>query len=229
MEKILAEIENALERKGISAAAASRLAVGNAALIKNLNHPRGEKRLHPVEALHRLTEVLDLEFYIGPPRTVSSDSASPPGFMDAGVAFDSSAPLPDEARRTFLPIPYSSQAGPDQSTGPVAFSQKWFADNEVAPDDLRFVKLQDETMIPALPSGALLLIDESKVKPDDSSTYAVLNAGQIGAGRITKLTVDTVAFVPGNRDIKPSVHKIGGLLMPFRVLGRVIWSGHSWR
>jgi hypothetical protein len=65
MSDVLAEIEGALARKGLSAAKASELAVGNPSFIKNLRNGQGK---FSYDNLRRLAGVLGLECYFGPPR-----------------------------------------------------------------------------------------------------------------------------------------------------------------
>ena len=64
MHPLVAEINRALRARGWSARQASIEAVGSPELIRDMR--RG--RLPSVERLQALCEVLDLEFYIGPPR-----------------------------------------------------------------------------------------------------------------------------------------------------------------
>lgn len=178
--------------------------------------------------LEAICNALDLEFYIGPKRSeLSREPVSPPGFMDATTAFDPTKPLPTEAERTFLPIPYSSRAGGRRGVGPVAFSQAWLSETGHAPDNLRFIRLQDDTMAPVAPADTLVMIDEGSVKPVSDGVYAVSNNGKIGGGRVTQLTPDTVAFIALNPDRQPTVHKLGDHTQPFRILGRVVWQGHA--
>ena len=69
IDEILARIDEALARKGLSDAAASKLAAGNPALIKNLRLSRATKpedKRTNFHALRRIAEVLDLECYFGP-------------------------------------------------------------------------------------------------------------------------------------------------------------------
>ena len=61
---LLGRIESGLVEKGISPAAASRMAVGHPYLIYKFR--KGSKPKY--ETLKKLCDVLDLEFYIGPPR-----------------------------------------------------------------------------------------------------------------------------------------------------------------
>ena len=64
VEDILREIDAALERRGISARAASIRAQGAPEMIRDMR--RGH--IPSVERLRSLCEVLGLEFYVGPPR-----------------------------------------------------------------------------------------------------------------------------------------------------------------
>jgi len=69
----LALVERRLVEKGMKAAAASKLAVGNPYLIRNMQKAladpdRQGARMPSFEHLQRLCHVLDSEFYVGPPR-----------------------------------------------------------------------------------------------------------------------------------------------------------------
>ena len=64
MEKLLREVERAVRARGWSARQASIKAVGTPELIRSMR--RG--RVPSVERVEALCQVLDLEFYVGPPR-----------------------------------------------------------------------------------------------------------------------------------------------------------------
>ena len=64
MEELLREVERAVKARGWSARQASMKAVGTPELIRSMR--RG--RVPSVERIQALCQVLDLEFYIGPPR-----------------------------------------------------------------------------------------------------------------------------------------------------------------
>ena len=64
MEELLREIERAVRARGWSARQASMKAVGSPELIRSMR--RG--RVPSVERVEALCQVLDLEFYVGPPR-----------------------------------------------------------------------------------------------------------------------------------------------------------------
>lgn len=70
MDKVLTAIFDALEKQGLTAAAASKAAVDNASLIKNMSNARGKNPRYSYQALDKLAEVLNLELYFGPKRPV---------------------------------------------------------------------------------------------------------------------------------------------------------------
>ena len=75
MSVLIEQIDAALARTGMSDAAASRLAAGNASLIKNIRAGAGNVGF---ESLSKLADVLGLEVYFGPKRP-----DLPPGFAEA--------------------------------------------------------------------------------------------------------------------------------------------------
>lgn len=87
MATILETIDAALARKGLSAARASVLAVGNPSLVKNLRSGQGR---FSYESLQRLAAVLDLECYFGPPRSPNSPPSLGPALREA-LGLDSAA------------------------------------------------------------------------------------------------------------------------------------------
>lgn len=79
-KEIFETVKEALARKGLTAAEASKLAVGNDTLINNLSRERyGSPR---VDSLMALAEVLDLELYFGPRRAMA-----PKGFAEEQAEF----------------------------------------------------------------------------------------------------------------------------------------------
>ena len=72
MQDLLDEIEQALEARGWSARQASMKAVGTPELIRDMRRGRSPS----VQRFRALCKILDLEFYVGPPRrgkTMKSD------------------------------------------------------------------------------------------------------------------------------------------------------------
>ncbi len=71
--EFLALVEQRLDETGMKAATASRLAVGNPYLIRNMQKTLADPeiaapRMPSFEHLQALCKVLGIEFYIGPPR-----------------------------------------------------------------------------------------------------------------------------------------------------------------
>ena len=64
IQAIQRRVKQALSKKGLSAAAASRMAIGNPSLIKNIMKGHSPR----LDSLMRLAEVLEVELYFGPPR-----------------------------------------------------------------------------------------------------------------------------------------------------------------
>lgn len=78
-EDLIEIVEAALAQKDMRPATASRLAVGNPYLIRNMRRRDGAITVPSFENLQKLCTVLDLEFYIGPMRgqtgTVAPDAS----------------------------------------------------------------------------------------------------------------------------------------------------------
>ena len=119
---ILNEIDKALVRKGLSAAAASKLAAEHYALIKNMKAAQADGKRYSVDSLEKLATVLDLELYFGPPRETTP----------APVAVLEDEPFDMVAR-------YDAQSAAGNGTvnfeGPpidhLAFSKKWLGQQNI--------------------------------------------------------------------------------------------------
>jgi hypothetical protein len=140
MDNLIEALDAALLRAGLSNAAASQAAVGNASAIKNLRMQRGAEKRYNYVTLQKLADLLELELYFGPRRSdIPQGQAA--GFMevrDPALFHD----LPrDDANRQFLPLPFSSRGGADRGVTPIAFMRGWFIERDLAPDDLRMVPL----------------------------------------------------------------------------------------
>jgi hypothetical protein len=93
VKDILDIIDEALLRKGLSASAASKLAVGNPSLIKNMRQETGYQKRFNAVALSKLANVLDLEFYFGEERE-QTVMRLPAGFAERTVEPLSTARAP---------------------------------------------------------------------------------------------------------------------------------------
>jgi phage repressor protein C with HTH and peptisase S24 domain len=229
MDPILSIIDEALKRKGLSDAAASKLAVGHSSLIKNLRMPReGEKRYN-MPALQRLAEVLDLEFYFGPPRDAGH-------IEQVDIEGDTFAhiPLHDASLSAGGGVENSSEVVVDY----LAFRQDWLKKIGVAPAHAVLARIEagelGQSMIPTIHPGDLILIDTSKrsiprrqsnYKSAKSPIYAFTTEGGARVKRISQLE-DLVILTSDNPDFDPE-------FIPrerwdsFNVIGRVKWWAHT--
>lgn len=206
MDDILSVIERALCRKGLSASAASRLAVGNPALIKNMRAAGGRKR-HNVEALMKLARVLDLELYFGPPRTAQPRAETPAGLAEMG----------------FVTIPFHAAAAPEhRGPAPVALSEDLLRDLGVPADRLRFVPVPDAAMAPELPPGALALIDCGPPEGGGPGIWALRHRDRLRLARIERPSDKLMLLVHTNPD-HPVIAISGLEAVTVEVLGRVVW------
>lgn len=222
MDPILDAIDQALLRKGITATAASRLAVGNPSLIKNMRAERGADKRYNAAALQKLAAVLDLEFYFGPERALTAP-AQHGGFGEPSPAPDSANPTgPREALRAgFLPIPYHRAASPlFQGAAPVALSRAWVAARELDPENLSFTPVLDDAMSPALRKGALALIDAGHTAPDGKGIFCATDRGVLHYARLDAPAPDLLAVTQDNRPLRILR---GDEQVPYRVLGKVVW------
>ncbi|KAB6715827.1 S24 family peptidase [Roseobacter sp. TSBP12] len=228
MDPILETIDKALKDKGLSDAAASKLAVGHPSLIKNLRMPRqGEKRYN-LPALMKLAEVLDLEFYFGPPRDIVG-APQPP------------ASDPEE----FANIPVhaaslAAGAGAENGVEPIidylSFRRDWLRTIGVAPSNAVMARIKGESMQPTIRSGDMVLIDTSKVeiqsrgharKTSKPHVYAFVESGEARVKRIERVETDFYAVISDNDAEFPIEFKTGKALHDMHLIGRVMWWAHT--
>ncbi|NVK84811.1 MAG: hypothetical protein HWE21_10855 [Cytophagia bacterium] len=224
MEEIIAEIEAALKRTGMSASAASRKAVNNPSLIKNLMNRRAAKgQPHPIENLKALAEVLGIEFYFGPPR-ISADVTSVDGERFATVP-----------RYAVNAAAGGGHVNPDEEPiDHLAFSRDWMIQNGILPEKCILITAKGESMAPAISDGDLVMIDLRKTEIVSGKVY-VYNDPNDG-NRVKRLEVVPGAAIivrsdnANGRQFAPEFH-VGEEMNKIseNVLGEVVWSGHTWR
>lgn len=214
MDPILDTIDQALRRKGLSDAAASKLAVGHPSLIKNLRMPRDGEKRYNLPALQRLAEVLDLEFYFGPRR----DEAAPASTIVKNMGPDEDAPV------GFLILPWA-QPGLLKGGSPIAFSRAWLDFHGLIPDFLS-VAVPDAIEIDlATSSDSIALLDTRTAQRKGHDLWCYREAGRTIVSHITFSRTVTViqAIQPGTA---PRIIEgpPGGAV---DLLGRVVWLGHA--
>lgn len=231
MKEILDIIDGALVRKGLSAAAASRLAVGNPSLIKNMRQETGNPKRFNADALRKLADVLELEFYFGEERE-NSIVRLPAGFAEQTVEPLASARARHEALEMgFLPIPYHPAAAPDfRGTAPVALARQWLTTSDVNADTLAFLPVISDDMVPTLTVGALALIDTGqKETKHDTKTDGIWAFGVKGSyvfARVQHPSDDMMLLKGDKPDQAVQIFK-GDELATLKVLGRVVWIVHQ--
>lgn len=220
MDEILAAIEDALERKGLSAAAASSKAVGNASLIKNLRHRRAEKRDHPIENLQKLAKVLDLELYLGPPRETgpiynlslnSADYAAIPR-VDARLAAGGGA-VNDQVERT----------------GALAFRRDWLRARGISPAHACLLTVAGDSMSPTLHNGDLVMIDEQRQTVRNRRVYALVDIDGTARVKRVELVPEQLLILSSDNPAHPTETRTGPDMNRLRILGEVVWSAHTWQ
>jgi phage repressor protein C with HTH and peptisase S24 domain len=225
MDPILTTIDEALKRKGLSDAAASKLAVGHPSLIKNLRMPReGEKRYN-LPALQRLAEVLDLEFYFGPPR----DTGPVEQIVLDGTDF---AQIP--VHEAVLAAGGGAENHSEELIGHLAFRRSWLRRIGVSASSAVLARASGESMAPTIHDGDMLLIDRAKAEPPEtqrgpkdtrpSSIFAILD-GDTGARvkRIELAAPGTLALLSDNPAFAPEFRATSSVT----IIGKVIWWGHT--
>lgn len=211
MDTILDVIDEALKRKGLTDAAASKLAVGHPSLLKNLRMPReGEKRYN-LPSLMRLAEVLDLEFYFGPKRP----SETSPRIV-ANIGPD------DDAPTGFLTIPW---AGIRPGSAPVAFARAWLDSHQLVPDHL-LAALPDEVELegPAV-QDTLALLDTRPSLRRGHGIWCFRSTGKVRVANVTFAGSVTVVHPAHSADEPLVIDGPPGIALS--ILGKVVWLGQS--
>jgi hypothetical protein len=173
-----------------------------------------ERRQSP--SLDRASEIataLGVAFQVG--RTPNAAAA-----LSGSDALDIPIKVVDGLSDGFHPIAYHDESS-RRGIGPVAFSQQWLNDLEMAIDGLCFVAVQDSLLMPTVPKGALALVDRNAaangdgavwcIREDDTDTLAYLN----WLGRDGML----IGGSPGapTRLLPPD--------SSVAILGKVVWTG----
>ena len=224
MDPILAIIDEALKKKGLSDAAASKMAVGHPSLIKNLRMPRSGEKRYNLPALEKLAAVLDLELYFGPPRdTLMAPEIEVDGHRFATVArYDASAAAGDGVINFDEP-----------PIDHLAFSKTWLLQNGIQPGQSVLICARGHSMEPSIHDGDLVMIDRRKRDIRNGRIY-VYNAPGDGT-RIKRLELvagTNIIVRSDNPDQKtyPVEYHSGVAMNPIaeNIVGEVVWSGHKW-
>lgn len=227
MDPILDEIERALEKKGMSAAAASKLAAGHFSLIKNMKASKAGGKRYSVETLEKLAQVLDLEFYFGPPR----DTGPVEQVILDGRDF---AHIP--LHQASLAAGDGASNGDEEVIDHLAFRRSWLTRIGVSASNAVLARARGDSMLPCIHGGDIVLIDRSRRdvpvrprKPDDTRPapiYALLDGTGARIKRIERPEPDLVMLLSDNPSFPPEV-LTGSKVASLDIIGKVMWWGHT--
>lgn len=214
-------IDRALRKKGLSDSAASKLAVGNSALLKNMrSQSSGEKR-YSAQSLKRLADVLGLEFYFGEPK---SASIIPWGFSEASWARADETTRTDAFQHGYLPIPYHRSAGVGyRGAAPIAFSKKYLISLGVEPENLSFVVA---ATAPDRSQSIHALVNATASHDTTPALWAYAMDDQILISHLSWPTHTTILIESLEHDVAARVidaKEPAG----FRPIGQVIWTANE--
>ena len=222
MRDALEVIEEALQRKGMAAATASRLALGHDSAIKNLRASKasGRQPQYSVHTLEALAKVLDLELYFGPRR----ESGVPP---EVEVDDDAFAVLPLHDAEIAAGPGAANLEAPEAQL--VAFRQDWLSRLHIARGRACLVKVRGDSMAPTLRHGDLALIDGGRTRIVTGRVYAFVDIdGQTRVKRLDHPDPATLVLRSDNPD-HPVELRRRAEMNALTILGEIAWSAHTWR
>lgn len=183
---------------------------------------RGAKKSEtPLNRAMEICEALGLELYFGPRR--SPDASPPPPIAVDGEDFT-----------TIKRVAAEASAGPGalngdaEVVGSLAFRKDWLRDRGVKPEKALLVTVTGESMKPSIHPGDLVLLDLCRTEIVNGQLYIFNDAdGATRLKRLHRLGHQTLALVSDNPDHPPELRN-GPDAERVRIVGRIVWSGHSW-
>lgn len=203
---ILEVVKEALSQKNLSASQASQLATGSESLISNL--ARARYGSPTVESLQSLADVLDLEFYFGPPRPRAFG-----GFQEAA-----GPGLSPPERPTEVVIPrFIEDTGQGDGPGPLALTKKHIKDLEVSAADLAVVRAVVDDPHASIACKDIVLLHTKRPFNLDGSCFAYFEGmiGRVRFGNVLQLNGGQIVAA------QPSLVQLDGT-RTYRILGAVI-------
>jgi phage repressor protein C with HTH and peptisase S24 domain len=224
MDNVLQTIQDALDKKGMSAAAASKAAADNPSLIKNMLNARGDNPRYNYQALEKLARVLDLELYFGPRRSTEPTTVTEvDGSQFAAIArYDASAAAGGGIINFEEP-----------PADHLAFSQAWLEGQGIRSSEALLLTVSGDSMAPTVNDGDLVMIDRGKNEVRTGKAY-VFNDPEDGT-RLKRLEVLEGAGIiirsdSRDQDKYPPEFRKGPAADAVLqgVIGEVVWSAHKW-
>lgn len=172
-----------------------------------------------VERMAAIADALDLELYLGRRR----DGAPPPPVEIDGEDFSTIKRVAAEASAG-----HGVLNGDAEVVGSLAFKKSWLRDHGIKPERALLVSVTGDSMDPRISAGDLVLIDLDRTEIVNGEPYIVTDTdGETRLKRLHRLGAKTLALVSDNPAYPPELRN-GPDAERVRVLGRVVWSGHSW-
>lgn len=218
-DRVRALVEAGLKRKGISGRQASLQLVGHDGLIRDIR----AGRLPGIDKLETLFDLLDLEFYFGPPR---DHGPQPPEADPAALA---QIPL----HEALLAAGNGVENGTEHVSEYLAFRKDWLRKIGLLPSNAALARASGDSMQPVIWDGDMLLIDRSKIEPPPAAqpdrlgrhapVFALLDDGMAKVKRLQMLDKATAVLISDNPDYPPLFAKVERL----SIIGKVVWWGHT--
>jgi len=219
MDEIILAIDQALDSKKMKSATASKLAVGHTAFIKNLRKSVVDDgvRLHPIEGLIRLAEVLDLELHLGPKRPTVIPSTS--------IASDDEFAKVDRYLVDLSAGP-GSNGDNAEKIAPMAFRADWMRQQGLEVGKCVVVSVKGDSMTPTLADGDLVLVDRTEQPIRNMQIYAFVDPDGNAMVKRFELGEDQL-IIRSDNPAYPTTVLAGPDANRLNRIGRVVWSGHT--
>jgi len=130
----------------------------------------------------------------------------------------------DALQSGYLPIPYHPATRIYGGSAPVAFARTWLEDLGLTPEHLYCLVMQDSRMSPAIPKGALCLLDTVTRRVTAHAVWAFLENGRISIGYLSQPAAGTMIISDADQASPPRV-LTGPNLDGIQPIGRIAWCG----
>ncbi len=189
---------------------------------------RGVKKDGPsISRALEICEALGLDFYIGPKR----ETASVPQVTLKGADY-ASIPL----HEAWLSAGPGIDNGGANFVDHLAFRRDWLKRIGISASQSCLARVTGDSMFPTLSPGDMVLLDTSRIDPPVRSRtsldrrrpmiWALLDDGEARIKRIERPNADTIMLVSDNPDHPPEL-RTGHQLEQLKVIGKVVWWGHT--
>ena len=185
--------------------------------IRNVIRSDQKKAGPTLTRVREICEALNLELYIGPRRDtgpveiteIDGEQFAPIRRFDAELSAGNGA-----------------ENGADHVSEMLAFRRDWLTRLGVSPAHACLVKVRGESMQPTLHDGDLVLIDQSKTKVRSGRIYAFNDGGHSKVKRLDCMEDHTLIIRSDNPQFPLDIRK-GEDANALKIIGEVVWSGHT--